>query len=59
VDHARRVSGPLVFGSGIDRLYATARHPDPSAPNGTAYQFVFVERSATPRHGTSIARFVD
>jgi hypothetical protein len=59
VDHARRVSGPLGFGNGIDRLYATARHPDPSAPNGTAYQFVFVERGVTPRYGTSIARFVD
>jgi len=59
VDQVERLTGPLPFNATADQLFRTVPHPDPSAPQSTAFQLVYrlTDPAATVR--TTVARFMN
>ncbi|RLE21028.1 MAG: hypothetical protein DRJ50_09830 [Actinobacteria bacterium] len=59
VGQARRISPPIAFVSGQEWIYADLVHPDWTAPQSTAFQFVYSRRDGVFPQGASSARVVD
>ena len=59
VDQVQRLTGPLPFTVAADQLFQTVPHPDPTAPQSTAFQLVYRRQGPTSSVGTTEARFVN